>query len=96
MLDLKVGLPPNHVVREDGVVLIPVQLEVDGPITLAEEDSLFKRWGVTEDSRAQVQWVEYWADVSHVDAPDGRPVHRSAHVFSKSLVVTAEQGNING
>jgi hypothetical protein len=96
MLPLNVGAPPNAFLDDQGVLMIPVELE-PGVISALPESALYKRWGIDEDDRAQAQWVEYWLEVPTPETDLSKRVHRSVHVFTKkSLELGATEGSING
>ena len=97
MIKLDAGVPANSYVHpETGVRMIPVELEL-GQISVMAEDLLYKRWGIEEDDRSQVQWIEYWLETPGNDTPIEKRVHRSAHVFvKKPLSFEGVEGKVNG
>lgn len=70
-------------------MLIPVQLEADGPITEMDDLLLTRHSGLVDNAHEQTHWTEYWlAD---------RCVHRSVHVHLKQgIQMGLAQGDFGG
>ena len=68
-------------------MLITVQLEDNGPITLIEEILLEKTIGAIDNNVENTDWVEYRFN--------GKLVHRSAHVrLKKGINLSSEAGSL--
>jgi hypothetical protein len=66
------------------MILILVQLEKDGPLTLMDENLLVRTTGKIDDAIERTTWVEYRL---RSDPDNPRPVHRSVDMYLKTPMV---------